>query len=206
MASSEWMELQNLSNEILDSQGRLEAAKSVGSLDLAEVLAQEIAEMEKRRERVLAHIANSVITEGAEQGETEAKQESADEENSEGQQESGEVVSPITLRGAAAAGPSTHGDTEPSTSKDSKEGLGMVWNQLTPADVERAKEDLDRRRAEILARHAEELKALEADKAEIDTLELAIATFMKKFSAPAASGGEVVRLKQERHSRAQAGG
>ncbi len=202
MASSEWMELQNLSNEILDSQGRLEAAKSVGSLDLAEVLAQEIAEMEKRRERVLAHIANSVITEGAEQGE----QKSADEENPEGQQESGEVVSPITLRGAAAAGPSTHGDIEPSTSKDSKEGLGMAWNQLTPADVERAKEDLDRRRAEILARHAEELKALEADKAEIDTLEQAIAAFMKKFSAPAASGGEVVRLKQERHSRAQAGG
>ena len=204
MASSEWMELQNLSNEILDSQGRLEAAKSVGSLDLAEVLAQEIAEMEKRRERVLAHIANSVITEGAEHGETKARLQSADEENPGEPQGNGEVVSPITLRGAAAAGPSTHGDTEPSASKGTKEGLGMVWNQLTQADVERAKEDLDRRRAETLARHAEELKGLEADTAEIDTLEQAIAAFVKKFTAPAA-GAEVVRLKQERHSRAQTG-
>src|SRR3954451_6745397 len=32
----------------------------------------------------------------------------------------------------------------------------VAWNQLTPADVERAREELDRRRTEMLARHADE--------------------------------------------------
>jgi hypothetical protein len=37
------------------------------------------------------------------------------------------------------------------------------------------------RRSEMLARHAEELKALDAQQAEIDTIEQAIAAFAQKF-------------------------
>ena len=58
---------------------------------------------------------------------------------------------------------------------------------------------LDIRRSETLARHAEELKALEADQAQIDTLSQAIDAFMRKFNAPA-DDGSVVRLDEKRAS------
>jgi hypothetical protein len=45
-----------------------------------------------------------------------------------------------------------------------------VWNQLTRTDIERVKRELDQRRSEMLARHSEELKALEGDQAEINIL------------------------------------
>jgi len=47
------------------------------------------------------------------------------------------------------------------------------------SDIERVKRGLATRRAEILARHAEELKALEADESELDAFEKAIATFAR---------------------------
>src|SRR5262249_56008795 len=78
MASSEWMELENLSREISDSQGRLEAAKSVESFELAAVLEREIAEMEERRGKLLAHIANSVIGEESGGGKEKQRDETAE--------------------------------------------------------------------------------------------------------------------------------
>src|SRR5437764_12822615 len=61
MASSEWVELENLSREIADTPGRLDAAKSVESLDLADLLEREIADVEERRRKLLANIAHSVV-------------------------------------------------------------------------------------------------------------------------------------------------
>ena len=78
-----------------------------------------------------------------------------------------------------------------------------MWDQLSAGDIERAKRELGVRRAEMLARHAEELKALEAEQGQIDTLEQAIASFLQKFNADAAAA--VVKLDQERELRQQGG-
>ena len=84
------------------------------------------------------------------------------------------------------------------------EGIeNMSWDQLKPSDIERAKEDLVTRRAEMLARHAEELRGLEADQAELDGLEQAITAFLQKFNSPAGAG--VVKLDAERELRQTAG-
>jgi hypothetical protein len=76
-----------------------------------------------------------------------------------------------------------------------------VWDQLKPSDIERAKQELETRREEMLARHAEEVRGLEADRAQLDTLEQAIATFLQKFSG---ATGDVVALDAEREARQQA--
>ena len=60
---------------------------------------------------------------------------------------------------------------------------------MSRADLERLKHELGSRRDVILARHAEELKDLEADQAEIDVFEQAIDAFARKFKV---AGGEVV--------------
>ena len=46
-----------------------------------------------------------------------------------------------------------------------------MWN-LNPDYVQQVKEELKGRRAAILARHAQELKALEADLDEVETIDL----------------------------------
>ena len=56
-----------------------------------------------------------------------------------------------------------------------------MWDKLTAADLERAKRSLSTRRSEMLARHAEELKPLEADQRLIDAIEKAIDAFTQKF-------------------------
>jgi hypothetical protein len=58
-----------------------------------------------------------------------------------------------------------------------------VWDQLTPSDLDRAKTELDTRRVEMLARHAEELKGLEVDQTQLEALEQAITAFLHKFNA-----------------------
>lgn len=74
-----------------------------------------------------------------------------------------------------------------------------MWNQLTAADIEHAKRVVAKRRSEMLARHAEELRTLDAEQAEIDTIEQAINAFAQKFKI---GGGEVVQLDAERvHSQ-----
>jgi hypothetical protein len=75
----------------------------------------------------------------------------------------------------------------------------IVWDQLTPADVQRAKDEIDVRRTEMLARHAAELQALDVDGAEVDAVDQAIAAFIEKFGV--SNGAEVVALNPERNSR-----
>jgi hypothetical protein len=55
-----------------------------------------------------------------------------------------------------------------------------MWN-ITSNNVQRAKEQLQLRRAEIETRYAEEKKALEAEVAVIETLERAASEFMLKL-------------------------
>jgi hypothetical protein len=206
MASSEWMDLENLSRDIADSNGRLEAARAVGSFELAKVLEREIDEMERRRSRILGHIASSVV--GQQPGAAKDNDHSEDPEQTAGEQkaaeEDTEAAEPEVSRSVAETDPGVNSGTETGTRNASMEGHGMVWNQLTPADVERARHELDRRRTEMLARHAEELQSLDADRTELDGLEQAISTFLRKFTAPNA-GGEVVRLDHMKQPRAQAG-
>jgi hypothetical protein len=81
-----------------------------------------------------------------------------------------------------------------------------VWDQLTPGDIENAKTELASRQAEMLARHAEELKSLETDQAQLDTLAEAIELFARKFKLPAqpdAPNAAVVTLEEERELRMQ---
>ena len=206
MASSEWMDLENLSRDIADSTGRLEAARAVGSFDLAKVLEREIDEMEQRRSRILGHIASSVV--GQQPGAAKDNDRSENPEQTAAEQkaaeEDTEAAAPEVSQSVAEADPGMNSGTETDTRNASMEGPGMVWNQLTPADVERARDELDRRRTEMLARHAEELKSLDADRAELEGLEQAISTFLRKFTA-ASAGGEVVRLDYAKQPRAQAG-
>src|SRR5947209_20210147 len=56
-----------------------------------------------------------------------------------------------------------------------------MWEQLTPADIERAKIRAAALRSETLAKHAEELRVLDVDEAEIDTLERLLASFSEKY-------------------------
>jgi len=49
-----------------------------------------------------------------------------------------------------------------------------MWDKLTAADIEHINHGLATRRSKMLARHAEELKVLEAEQTEIDNIEQAI--------------------------------
>jgi hypothetical protein len=60
-------------------------------------------------------------------------------------------------------------------------GVGMMWDSLTPADAEHAKNDLSLRRAAILHRHAEELKGLDNEAAEIETFVRVAEAFAQRF-------------------------
>jgi len=59
-----------------------------------------------------------------------------------------------------------------------------MWEQLTPANIERAKQRLAAQRTETLSRHAGELKALDADQAEMETFERLVAAFVNKHLSP----------------------
>ena len=67
-----------------------------------------------------------------------------------------------------------------------------MWTELTRADIERVKGELEAGRSEILARHAAELTALDVDEAELTVLEEAIDGLFRKFNL---GSGQVVKLK-----------
>ena len=65
-----------------------------------------------------------------------------------------------------------------------------MWEQITPADIERVKHRMVALRGEILKRHAEELKALDAEQTEIVTFERLVAAFANRHLSAAASSSE----------------
>jgi hypothetical protein len=62
-----------------------------------------------------------------------------------------------------------------------------MWDTVTYADLKQAKQQLQISRDEITKRHAEELKGLDSERAELEALERLVTDFARRFkSAPAA--------------------
>ena len=73
-----------------------------------------------------------------------------------------------------------------------------MWNEVSHAELEAAKQQLNSQREETLRRHAEELKALEGDQAEIETLHKLIDTFVVKFKLPPPAASEFVAPEEKK--------
>jgi hypothetical protein len=193
MSKFEWMELETLSNEIAHTQSRLDAARATKNLGLVQLLEREIADAAKRRAQVLSDITNGLgvrraarpkpqlVTVAAHQPEQPVAQQLPSAPVVP--QQSAERVKPLSLN-------------EPPTNPDETNGVTAMWDKLTATDLDRVKRGLTTRRSEMLARHAEELRALEAEQTEIDVIEKAIAAFTQKFKLT--SSAEVVPLEGER--------
>jgi hypothetical protein len=205
MDSFEWMELQTLTSEIASARSRLSAARSSKDRRLSEVLEAEITTAEQRRARLLAGLATDLAgapggaphpeaIEGAEIQAALAPVEEAARHDPDGEQQPVELVHQIAGDGVTSPGPAPNAD--------SVAGDIIVWDQLTPSDIESATKELGVRRAEMLAKHAEELKGLDADQAQLETLEQAIEGFLRKFNR-SSSAGAVVTLGEERELRQQ---
>jgi hypothetical protein len=188
MSKLGWVELETLSTEVAHLQSQIEAARAARNHGKVRLLEREMAEVSERRNRVLADITNG-LTDGPPSG-----QQTTDIPTKEGH-----------LKGAKPANPSApHIDTEVPANLTSPAsalttdtaGSTAMWDKLTAADFERIKRGLVTRRSEMLARHAAELKALETEQSEIDTVEKAIAVFTQKFKL--ASSAKIVSLDGER--------
>jgi hypothetical protein len=59
-----------------------------------------------------------------------------------------------------------------------------MWEQITPADIERAKAAWAAMREKILARHQEEIKILETDGNLLRSLETGLMAFHQRFMSP----------------------
>ena len=68
-----------------------------------------------------------------------------------------------------------------------------MWKNLTPADLEQAKRQLQQRRQEMLSRQAEERQGLEAEHAGVETLDRMADNFVQKFMAVMKSPSEPVK-------------
>jgi hypothetical protein len=201
MDSFEWMELETLNSEIAHAQTRLAAARSAQNHRLVQLLQREIDETAERRDRVLANITQGLSPSraGAPPRSSEAPAAAQD-----GQRPQAKPVKPAkhtAHSGSSAPDPSAPGGSPPSRpaaatdTATHAEGVAAVWDRLTATDIEQAKRGLAQRRSELLARHAEELKALDAEQGEIDNFEQSIGAFARKFNL---AGAKVVALDAER--------
>jgi hypothetical protein len=187
---SDWTELENLSGEIADSQGRLAAARATQNHGLVKLLERQILEAEKWRDRLLQQITSRLTVSSAKG----AREDAAATLPAEPQPE---AVSPTPAREspapeslaelAVAVAEAVSRDAAPVINR--LEGVASVWDQLSRTDLDRVKRELGLRRAELLTRHAEELRALDAEQSEIDAFEQAIDAFARKFNL---AGAEVV--------------
>jgi hypothetical protein len=166
MAAPEWAKLDDLSRDIADAQVRLKGAKSSRRLELAAAIEQEIDEMDERRSHLFGQIADNLA--GEPSGSTGAVR----------------AATPVDV--SSDASDRRDGDHAEPQERDRKRMGDTVWNQLTAADVERARQELERQRTDMLARHVEEMKSLDADGSDIGELEQAIEAFMRKFGGTAA--------------------
>ena len=143
-------------------------------------------------------VAEELEPEPAEEMVAEAEEEPVAAESSADAVEprvEAEPAAPVPQRAEAAEPVAKSSIASPGA--DATMGVSAVWNQLSATDIEQAKRQLDIRRSEMLARHAEELKTLEADQVQIDALAQAIDAFVRKFNTPA-DDGSVVRLDEKR--------
>jgi len=205
MSSFEWMELQTLISDIATARSRLADARQRKDHGRIRALEDEISKAERLRLQLVAHITTNIVSEdpgpaskrkGKDGGAANAPAAAAEPEPDKKQPEpastaAAEPADRIVARGPAplASGPKAV----------SAEGGVIVWDQLTPDHIERAKRELATRRADMLSRHAEELKALEVEQIQLDGLEQAIQSFLQKFSK--SDEAAVVQLEQGRGSR-----
>ena len=190
MGLSDWTELENLSGEIADSQGRLAAARATQNHGLVKLLERQILEAEKWRDRLLQQITSRLTVSSAKGAREDAAATLAAEPQPE-------AVSPAPATGslrpeslaelAVAVAEAVSRDAAPVINR--LEGVASVWDQLSRTDLDRVKRELGLRRAALLTRHAEELRALDAEQSEIDAFEQAIDAFARKFNL---AGAEVV--------------
>lgn len=202
MSSFEWMELQTLTAEIAAARSRLAAFRSRKDQPGARALQEEITGAEERRDRLLAHISTNLSSE-AEAAASPPAAPPADPGAAPAASDAGPAQPETAQNRDEPANPAPATAAEPPVAvvtDDIQEGAAMSWDQLTPNDLEHAKHELGVRRAEMLARHAEELTALEADRAELATLEDAIGAFLRKFNA---SANGIVKLEEKREMRQQ---
>jgi hypothetical protein len=68
-----------------------------------------------------------------------------------------------------------------------------MWS-LSLDEIERVKEELKGRRAALKARYDDELQAIEADLANIETLELAATLFVSRYRGAEAEAAEIADL------------
>jgi hypothetical protein len=212
MSSFEWMELQTLTSDIAASRSRLAAARAAKDNRLARVLEQEITAAERRRDELLVNITDQVAG-----GDEPAPQSGAADSDppvapepavavmtdSDPPDPTGAEPPPDAADRAIADGSASRSTAAP---VERREGDNAVWEQLTPGDIQNAKDDLAARRVEMLARHAEELTALDADQSQLDTLAEAIELFARKFKSspqPEGANAAVVTLEEERELRLQ---
>ena len=199
MSSFEWMELETLNSEIAHAQTRLAAARSAQNRVLTQLLEREIAEAAERRDKVLASITQALGP--SRSGVARSGEDPAEPDGREPQ-----PAEPVEQRVPAAGSVPPHAASAAPRSIEESiklEGVAAVWDRLSVADIEQAKRGLAQRRSELLARHAEELKALEAEQTEIDNIERSIAAFARKFNL--APGAQIVALDAERSPANQAG-
>jgi len=183
MSSFEWEELESLTRDISASQSRLATARSSRDYPLAQELREQIDAAEERRVRLLADIIANL-------DDTRAPVPDPD-----GADEAGEAEPPLELVHPIV-------ESAPVPSTDRVEGDIIVWDQLTN-DIERAQNEINVDRAEMLARHAEELKGLDAKQTVLDTLKPAIDAFVQTFNPPSPNG-TVVKFEAERELRGTA--
>lgn len=205
MDALEWVELQTLAAEISHSRSRLVQARSRKDHRLARTLEEEILHAERRRDRLVAQITTQFADAQHGTAPDAAIEGAAPPGAADPAEEPPEAAEP-EQQAVAAAEPAAG---EPAVTASAPEadivkGGVAVWDQLTPGDIERAKDELGVRRTEMLARHAEELKGLDVAQAELDTLEHAIEAFARKFKLP--SEGGVVQLGERRESQMRAAG
>ena len=195
MGLSDWTELENLSGEIADSQGRLAAARATQNHGLVKLLERQILEAEKWRDRLLQQITSRLTVSSAKGAREDAAATLAAEPQPEAvspapapESPSPESLGPESLAElAVAVAEAVSRDAAPVINR--LEGVASVWDQLSRTDLDRVKRELGLRRAELLTRHAEELRALDAEQSEIDAFEQAIDAFARKFNL---AGAEVV--------------
>ena len=204
MGLSDWTELENLSGEIADSQGRLAAARATQNHGLVKLLERQILEAEKWRDRLLQQITSRLTVSSAKGAREDAAATLAAEPQPEAVSPAPapESLGPESLAElAVAVAEAVSRDAAPVINR--LEGVASVWDQLSRTDLDRVKRELGLRRAELLTRHAEELRALDAEQSEIDAFEQAIDAFARKFNL---AGAEVVVPFEERNARGQARG
>lgn len=211
MGSLAWIDLQSLTGDIASARVRLAEARVEGDHRLARELEQEITEGEARRARLLAQISTHLADHGDEAANAALAAEEAPASDDEPPPGLADILEEAADETAPAPPPANDPEpiaasgaraTGPAVPEDNAEGDSIVWDQLTPSDIERVKNELSERRSEVLARHAKELAELDADCSQLDELQQAIAAFLRKFNPSGESA--VVQLGEEREWRLQA--